>query len=83
MRKTDENAITLHHECQSRTLYRSFRFWQEPLEPIWQYRGKYYLGKTDDVEDKDQVRKLTLGVTLFNGVCTRLSMRNDPVTASL
>ncbi|TFJ82434.1 hypothetical protein NSK_006260 [Nannochloropsis salina CCMP1776] len=31
------------------------RFWQEPLEPIWQYRGKYYLGKTDDVEDKDQV----------------------------
>jgi len=33
----------------------SSRFWLEPLEPIWQYRGKYYLGKTDDVEDKDQV----------------------------
>ena len=35
----------------------SSRFWLEPLEPIWQYRGKYYLGKTADVEDKDQVSK--------------------------
>jgi hypothetical protein len=37
----------------------SHRFWLEPLEPIWQYRGKYYLGKTGDVEDKDQVKHVT------------------------
>jgi hypothetical protein len=34
------------------------RFWLEPLEPIWQYRGKYYLGKTADPEDKDHVSKV-------------------------
>lgn len=34
----------------------SHRFWLEPLEPIWQYRGKYWLGKTTDIEDKDQVK---------------------------
>ncbi|GAB5036600.1 Hypothetical protein NocV09_04300250 [Nannochloropsis oceanica] len=36
------------------------RFWLEPLEPIWQYRGKFYLGKTKDVEDKDQVTPFLL-----------------------
>ena len=36
----------------------SSRFWLEPLEPIWQYCGKDYLGKTADVGDKDQVARM-------------------------
>ena len=30
------------------------------LEPMWQYRGKYWLGETTDAEDKDQVRFLNV-----------------------
>lgn len=30
-------------------------FWLEQLEPVWNFRPKFWLGKTGDVEDKDQV----------------------------
>ena len=49
------------------SLVPSSRFWLEPLEPIWQYRGKYYLGKTADVEDKDQVSKNDKNLILVFG----------------
>lgn len=27
----------------------------EPLDPVFHYRTKYFMGKTKDVENKDQV----------------------------
>jgi hypothetical protein len=54
-------AITLPQWIAGRLLLRArtfdpkYRFWLEQLDPIFNFRTKFWLGKTSDVEDKDQV----------------------------
>ena len=31
------------------------RFWLENIDPVFNFRANYWLGKTEDVEDKEQV----------------------------